>query len=257
VASKRSDRHKKRKKSRRGPAPTVTRSMRVGPLEVFRQGAYVGMHVDTDHPDHQEFQEAQIATVERIPDRVLELREKIAETAAPFHAFDVVFAIWSMYSRARPGTLRPLMKDGSPCAAEYDAHVLLERPDAGPVRDPTAEEVRAGADPTAFATLVTEIVRWLPLWFIHRQHEPDAGDLDPWLELRSRLYTHRISVRSFAYEEQERETLHALFDDFAECLRDLAGFDADQALRLTHAVAEPPWRARRSARAARAKPRPA
>ncbi|HMS72252.1 MAG TPA: hypothetical protein PKB03_04395 [Baekduia sp.] len=253
MASKRGDRRKKSKK-RRHPRhdAVVSRGVRFGPLEIFQEGLYVGMRVDPEHADYATFRAEQLKVVEAIPERVIDLREQIAQLAAPLHAFDVVFALWSYFSFTLPGTLRPMGEDGGPFISEYVAHVLLDRSDAEPLREATPEELRAGADPEKFAGLVRGILPWLPVWFTHRQSEPEAEELDPWLELRSRLYMHRLTVRSFSYQEQEQETLHGLFDDFAEELRGLAGFDLDQALRLMEAVVELPMLAAR-ARAERAR----
>jgi len=220
----------------------MVRTLEAGPLTLFQHGTYVGIHVDPSHPEYPAFRRAQLEVVERIPGLVLDGRRRIAELAAPLHAFDVVFALWIYFGRARAETLRPYGEDGGPWIAEYVTHVLLDRESPRPLRQATPDELREGANPESFGELVREILPWLPIWFTHRQLPPGAETLDPWLELRSRLYMHRLLIRSFTYEGQERDTLHDLFDDFATELKQVLGFDVKQGLRLVQAVVELPMR---------------
>jgi hypothetical protein len=128
-----------------------------------------------------------------------------------------------MYGRVKPNTLQPAVGDGLTATSEYVAHVLLDRASAEPTREATPEELQRGVDPIDTGQRVAEIMAFLPVLYTHRQHDPEAAQLDPWLELRSRLYMHRLIVRSFTFEAQETATLRQLFGGFNEELRRLRG----------------------------------
>ena len=171
-----------------------------------------------------------LAEVERTPNRIAEVRQEIGSLCAPYHAFDVVFSTWGTFGVARPDTLRA-HGEGATGTAEYVAHVLLARPDPAPIRDASPDDLRRGVDLKRLGQLVGSVIMGLPMWFSYRQaggrHEIDAE-----LELRTRLYAHRLTIPSLSYEWDERATLLELFAPYDEQLREGLGFDADQALAL-------------------------
>lgn len=232
------ERKKRVRKQRTSKADGAgARGFTYGPLSVVQEGVGLQISVDHDHPDYEAFHAAQKAQIDETPARALKLRAEIAELCAPFHVFDVVLAVWMAYGKTAPNSLKPLHNDGFPRAAEYVSHVLLDRDAPEPERLPLDEEMRRGIDPVALGQRVKEIIAGYPVWFYeHQRAEGDEG-LDPWLELRTRLYMHRLSVGSFTYEWQEEETLHQLFDPFAKELNSAIGFDATQALALEQVLA--------------------
>jgi hypothetical protein len=141
------------------------------------------------------------------------------------------------YGKTAVDSLKPLHTDGFPRAAEYVSHVLLDRDGPEPERLPSDPELRKGIDPVALGHRVKEIVAGYPVWFYERQRAEGDEGIDPWLELRTRLYMHRLAVGSFTYEWQEEETLHELFDPFEKELTAAIGFDPTQALALEQALA--------------------
>lgn len=213
--------------------------MELGPLTVVQQGKYVSIQADVEHPDYEEFRRATREMGDALPERLLALREQLTDAAAPYHAFEVVFAVWGTYGRVRPSTLQPLAGDALTATAEFVAHVMLDRPNAEPTRAPTPEEIRGGPHPYELGGLVAEIVSFLPIHFAHRQLGED-GELDPWLDLRARLYMHRLAIRSFTYVEQETETLKELFGPFDSALRSAIGFGVEDALALARGAGELP-----------------
>lgn len=194
----------------------------------------MAMRVNRDHPDYEAFHAAQLAQADETPKRTLALRAKIAELCEGHHAFDIVHAVWRTYGIVFADTLQSHKPDAPTRVAEYVAHVLLDRPDPNPVREPTQEEMRSFVSPEALGDLVVEILHGYPIWFTHRQME--ESKLDPWLDLRSRFYMHRLAVSSFTYEWQEVATLHELFDPFSEALRDEVGYHADDAIACVEAM---------------------
>ena len=176
---------------------------------------------------------------DELPDRLLALREDLAKAMAPHHAFDVIFGVWMTYGRVRASTLQPLAGDALTSTAEFVAHVLLDRDGPEPTRSPSTEEWRSGANPYQLGEMVAEIVSFLPVLFTTRQLGHD-GDLDPWLELRSRLYMHRLAVRLFTYEKQETESLMGLFKTFDVDLARALGYTVEQALALARGAGELP-----------------
>jgi len=230
-------RKKRRKGASKQPSSSVTRrEFQAGPLLVAQTGSEVSFRVDREHPEYAEFKEAVAEEVESTPARVVEVRERIAELCAPYHAFDVVFAVWMTFGLVRPGTLKPLDTEGSTATPEYVAHVLLDRLTPEPVREPTGETVRRTVNPHELGGLVREILQRLPPWFGYRQ-SGGKHESDPWLELRTRLYTHRLAIRSFVYEWEEKKTLRTLFEPFELELRHAVGFSVDEAIRLAEGLA--------------------
>jgi hypothetical protein len=224
--------------------------MTAGPVEYTMAGKEALLHVDHDHPDYEAFHEAMVTEVEQTPERVLELREEIAQLAAPHHAFEVIYAVWATYSVVYGEKLRPL-GDGPTRIPEYIAHVLLDRDNPEPLREPSDEERLRGVNPEALGELAKKIFSLLPVWFTHRQEE-NPLDEDPWLELRSRFYMHRLLLTSFTYEWQERETLCQLFGDFETELRSQLGFGVEEGIALLEALTTlPRERAGAHGRAAR------
>ena len=237
---KRERRRRARRPDGRGSPTEPVTVMSFGPVEQVFAGREMSLRVDHDHPDYVAFRADMVAAVEATPETVLGLRAEIAGICAPYHAFDVIFALWSTYSLVFADTLRPLA-DGPTRVPEYVAHVLLDRPSPEPTRAATEEEMLTSPDPAALGELVGRILQILPLWFSHRQAEGPLEE-DPLLELRSRLYMHRLLISSFTYEWQERSTLRDLFDPFESELRAAVGFGAGEALALVEALAELPRR---------------
>jgi hypothetical protein len=239
MASKQKRKRERNKRARRRPGPRTNAGQRqgvsLGPLELVLEGKEVSMRVNPDHPDFERFRAAQIAQADATPKTVLELREKIAELCEGYHAFDVILAVWWTYGVVRADTLRPIESEGSTRTAEYVAHVLLDRESPEPSRMPTQEEMQTTVDPSELGELVTQILAGMPIWFQHRQSE-DHRELDPWLDLRTRFYMHRLVVSSFTYEWQERATLRELFGPFDEQLSEALGFTVAQALDLFEAL---------------------
>lgn len=238
----RQKRKRERQKRARKKRPSSTdgataQGFTYGPLSVVQEGLGLQISVDHDHPDYEAFHAAEKAKIDETPARALGLRKEIAELCAPFHAFDVVLAVWMAYGKAGPDSLKPIYTDGFPRAAEYVSHVLLDRDGPESVRVPSIEEMHQGIDPQPLGQRVGEIVASYPVWFYERQRAEGDEELDPWLELRTRLYMHRLAIGSFTYEWQEEETLHRLFDPFSKELRDAIGFDAADALALEQALA--------------------
>jgi hypothetical protein len=165
--------------------------------------------------------------------------EDLANAMAPHHAFDVIFGVWLTYGRVSTSTLQPLAGDALTATAEFVAHVLLDRASPDATRTPSTEELRSGANPYQLGELVSEIVGVLPILFTTRQLGED-GDLDPWLELRSRLYMHRLAVRSFTYQKQETETLLGLFRSFDAELALTPGYTCEQGIALANGAGELP-----------------
>ena len=200
----------------------------------------VGMRLDAEHPDADKFRQAMQIEVERVPERIARIRRTIADLCAPFDAFDVLFTLWSTAGIVRPGTLRPLNASASSATTEYVAHVLLDRENSRPTRAPTKRQLAQGSpNPFRLAELVHEALEWVPMWFQYRQ----AGGkhaTDSYLEMRVRLRTHRIGVRSLSYEWQERATLRELFGPFDSSLREKIGFTVDEALSLCTSLASLP-----------------
>jgi hypothetical protein len=211
----------------------------MGPFKLTQQGAYLAFRADPEHPDYEAFRKVQRQVADGLPDRLLALREDLAKAMAPHHAFDVIFGVWMTYGRVRASTLQPLAGDALTSTAEFVAHVLLDRDGPEPTRSPSIEELRSGANPYELGEMVAEIVSFLPVLFTTRQLGHD-GDLDPWLELRSRLYMHRLAVRSFTYEKQETETLMGLFKPFDVDLARAPGYTVEQALALARGAGELP-----------------
>ena len=205
-------RKKRRKGASKQPSSSVTRrEFQAGPLLVAQTGSEVSFRVDREHPEYAEFKEAVAEEVESTPARVVEVRERIAELCAPYHAFDVVFAVWMTFGLVRPGTLKPLDTEGSTATPEYVAHVLLDRLTPEPVREPTGETVRRTVNPHELGGLVREILQRLPPWFGYRQ-SGGKHESDPWLELRTRLYTHRDPIvrLRMGREEDSQDTLRTV-----------------------------------------------
>ena len=241
---------KKRKKGRQPQGPPV-RALDLGPIKVIQQGNYVGIQADPDHPDYEAFRKAQREAATDLPQQLLKHRQDLADLMAPHHAFDVVFNVWGTYGHIRPGTLKPIAEDSLPATAEFVAHVLLDRPSPGPLRAPTNVELRQGVNPKEVGGLVARMVVELPILFTQRQIG-DSDELDPWTDLRARLYMHRLAVRSFTYVEQETQTLKELFEPFDDELSAMASLTIAQALALAYASGELPME-RAAERAARAR----
>lgn len=241
MASKQKRKRERKKRARKQHTSTAggeePRGFTYGPLSVVQEGVGLQISVDHDHPDYEAFHAAQKAQIDETPARALKLREEIVELCAPFHAFDVVLGVWMAYGKTAFDSLKPLHTDGFPRAAEYVSHVLLDRDGPEPERLPSDGEMRRGIDPLALGHRVKEIIDGYPVWFYERQRAEGDEGLDPWLELRTRLYMHRLAVGSFTYEWQEEETLHHLFDPFGKELTSAIGFDAAQALALEQALA--------------------
>jgi len=155
----------------------------------------------------------------------------LSNAAAPYQAFEVVLSGWGTYGRVRPSTLQPLAGNALTATAEYVAHGMLDRSNSEPTRPATPEEIRRGPHPYELGGLVAQIVSFLPIHFAHRQLGED-GELYPWLDLRARLYMHRLAIRSFTYVEQQTETLKQLFGPFDTALRAAIGFGVEDALSL-------------------------
>ena len=207
-----------------------------GPVTFTQEGKAVQISVDQDDPTYEAFHEAQKQRIDETPELTLRLREEIAELAAPYHAFDVVLPLWLTYGMAGFESLTPLRSDGFPRAAEYVAHVLLERPSPKPLRVATKQEMANGVDVQGLGKRVGEIVAMLGVWFYERQRENADDPLDPWLELRTRFYMQRLAIGSFVYEWEEEAILRQLFDPFSEQLGETLGFDASQAIALEKAL---------------------
>jgi hypothetical protein len=241
MANKRTSR--KRQKRRTSPRPAVrqpvSKTMEMGPVQIVQQGTYIGIRTDPEHPEYEAYMEMQHKMDAELPEHLLSLRSELVDTMAPHNAFDVIFGVWSFFGRASASTLRPLADEGLATTAEFIAHALLDRTSPDPTREPSPEEMRSGPNPYELGKQVADIVGFLPILFTHRQLGED-GNLDPWLELRSRLYMHRLGIRSFTYEDQERATLRELFDSFADELRDTCGYTAEQGLALAQGIAELP-----------------
>ncbi len=148
-----------------------------------------------------------------------------------------VLPLWLTYGMAGFESLTPLRSDGFPRAAEYVAHVLLERSSSKPLRVATKQEMADGVNVEGLGKRVGEIVATLGVWFYERQREDADDPLDPWLELRTRFYMQRLAIGSFVYEWEEEAILRELFDPFSEQLGETLGFDASQAIALEKAVA--------------------
>ncbi len=212
--------------------------MTAGPIEYVLAGKEMSLRVDRDHPDYEAFHAGMLAQVEASPEAVLDLRTEIAELCAPYQAFDVLFAVWMSYNVVYGETLRPLVQ-GPTRVPEYVAHVLLDRPNPLPTRAPNEQEQINIVDPKKLGDLVVKILQWLPLWFDFRQ-AGDTEDRDPWLELRTRFFMHRLLLTSFTYEWQERQTLRELFGPFDDELRKAIGMTVDEAIGLSEALARLP-----------------
>jgi hypothetical protein len=239
AGSEKRKRERKRRERRavgKGELGSEVQVLTAGPVEQVFAGNETSLRLDPEHPDYEAFRAAMVASVEVAPQTVIELREQIARICGPYHAFDVVFALWNTYNIVFTDTMRPL-GDGPTRIPEYVAHVLLERDSAEPVRPLGDEERISGPDPAELASLAERIFTLLPLWFDHRQ-SPDPRGENPWLDLRSRFYMQRLLVSSFTYEWQERATLRELFDPVAADLRVKAGFTAEEALVLLDALGE-------------------
>jgi hypothetical protein len=238
VAKRKAKKGRKRARSGNPQAP-ATRTLDLGPITLTQEGAYIGIRSNPEHPDYEAFRTAQREAADNLPQYLLELRRKLAELTAPHHAFDVVFGVWGTYGRVRASTLKPLADDSLTATAEFVAHILLDRSGPEPTRTATDEETRRGVNPEEVGELVAQLVGQLPILFTHRE-VGEQGELDPWTELRARLYMHRLAVRSFTYEQQETETLRSLFSPFDAELANAPGFTVEQALGFARAVGELP-----------------
>lgn len=225
-----------RKRARTDEQHGAPNSFTYGPVSFIQEGKAMMVSVDRDHPTYEAFHAAQKRQIDETPELTLRLREEIAELAAPFHAFDVLLPLWITYSMAGFESLQPMRTDGFPRAAEYVAHVLLERPSPEPIRVATKQEMVDGVDVEGLGKRVGEIVAMLGVWFYERQREDADDPLDPWLELRTRFYMQRLAVGSFVYEWEEEANLRELFDSFAEQFGETLGFDASQAIALEKAL---------------------
>lgn len=231
---------KGRRRGRKGKAQApAERTLDLGPVTLIQQGAYVGVRANPDHADYEAYRAAQRKAADNLPQELLRLRQSLADAMAPHHAFDVVFGVWGTYGRVRPSTLKPLADNSLTATAEFVAHVLLDRPSPEPTRPATDEEMRSGIDPEEVGDLVAKLVGQLPILFTHSQIG-DNEEVDPWTELRARLYMHRLAVRSFTYEQQETATLRGLFSLFDGQLGKAPGFTVEQGLDLARAVGELP-----------------
>lgn len=211
--------------------------MQAGPFWAEQRGSDVLHALDSEHPDFGEFQRALRDEVARTPRLVQEMRALIAEAAAGHHAFDVISAVWMSTGTVRPGTMESYHPDMPSSAASYVAHVLLERDSPEAVRETTPEDAQRGVAVESMANAVRQILQWLPAYFGLRG---GAGQdtLDPFLDLRTKLYAHQLSVSAFAYMWQEGETLERLFEPFAEELRTTVGVTASEAIKLTESLGQ-------------------
>jgi hypothetical protein len=230
------ERNKRARRRARSEDAEGPNSFSFGPVSFTQEGRAVQISVDQDHPTYEAFHAAQKQQIDETPELTLRLREEIAELAAPYHAFDVVLPLWLTYGMAGFESLTPLRSDGFPRAAEYVAHVLLERPSPKPLRVATKQEMANGVDVEGLGKRVGEIVAMLGVWFYERQRENADDPLDPWLELRTRFYMQRLAIGSFVYEWEEEAILRELFDPFSEQLGETLGFDASQAIALEKAM---------------------
>jgi hypothetical protein len=237
VGSKQKRKRERQKRARkRARSAEGANYFSFGPVTFTQEGKAVQISVDQDDPTYEAFHEAQKQRIDETPELTLRLREEIAELAAPYHAFDVVLPLWLTYGMAGFESLTPLRSDGFPRAAEYVAHVLLERPSPKPLRVATKQEMANGVDVQGLGKRVGEIVAMLGVWFYERQRENADDPLDPWLELRTRFYMQRLAIGSFVYEWEEEAILRQLFDPFSEQLGETLGFDASQAIALEKAL---------------------
>lgn len=244
--SKRGDNKRKRAREKRRGNASVTddgpdRILVAGPLEMVQQGRTFSVHVDHTHPEYAAFREAMESETRLIPAEVVRRRAEIRRLAEPYHAFDVLFALWATYAVPRVGTLSPLADGGTSATCEYVAHILLERESPAPEREATPQELRQIPNPEEIGAIVLQILELLPGWFAYRQ-SGNRYDLDPWVELRTRLYAHRLTIRSFTYEWDERETLTSLFGEYTDELRRTIGFNVNDALSLSESLALLPRR---------------
>jgi hypothetical protein len=211
--------------------------MRAGPFWAEQHGSGILQGLDSEHPDFAEFQRALREEIARTPDVVKELRAAIADAAAGHHAFDVISAVWMSTGTVRPGTLQSYHPEVPTSTAAYVAHVLLERGSPDPIHETTPDDMQGGVAVESMANAVRQIFQRLPAYFALRQGA-GQGALDPYLDLRTKLYAHHLAVSSFAYEWQERETLERLFGPFADELRATGGFTADEAINLSRALGQ-------------------
>jgi hypothetical protein len=209
--------------------------MQAGPLRVEQRGTDVIQSFDPDHPAYDEARAAMRNEVESTPLRIEALRSQISDLAAPFHAFDIVYAAWMTYGLVRPGTFASSQPNGATATSEYIAHVMLDRPTPEPTREATPKDYGQGPDVLAIGEAVHDSLMRLPLWFSFRQGEGDH-EISPFLEIRSRLYMHRLSIRSLTYEWQESETLVTLFEPFNDQLRRGLGFSVQDGIKLSDSL---------------------
>lgn len=118
MASKQKRKRERKKRARKQHTSTAggeePRGFTYGPLSVVQEGVGLQISVDHDHPDYEAFHAAQKAQIDETPARALKLREEIVELCAPFHAFDVVLAVWMAYGKTAFDSLKPLHTDGFP-----------------------------------------------------------------------------------------------------------------------------------------------
>jgi hypothetical protein len=201
-----------------------------------QEGLNVGFQANPDHPDYEAFRAEQGKLPTVFPPCFLNGAPRSLRSSRRTTPSTRSSVSGSCTGESKPKTLQPAVGDGLTATSEYVAHVLLDRSTAEPTREATPDELRRGVDPIDIGQRVAEIMGFLPVLYTHRQHDPDADQLDPWLELRSRLYMHRLFVRSFTFEAQETETLRQLFGGFDEELRRLRGFTVDEGLKLATAI---------------------
>lgn len=226
-----------KKRAKHSGATRPRQSMRAGPFWAEQHDSGILQGLDTKHPDFAEFQRALREEIARTPTAVQELRSSISDAAAGHHAFDVISAVWMSTGMVRPGALQSYHPEVPTSTAAYVAHVLLERDSPDPLRETTPGDMQGGVAVESMANAVRQIFQRLPAYFALRQGA-GQGTLDPYLDLRTKLYAHHLAVSSFAYEWQERKTLERLFEPFAEDLRAALGFAADEAINLSAALGQ-------------------
>src|SRR4051794_39003815 len=87
---------RKRKSSKPSGGP-VREVLDYGPIKLFRDGLYVGFQADREHPGYEAYRASQQKQADELPETLLKMRSNLAAAAAPFHAFDVIFAVWATY----------------------------------------------------------------------------------------------------------------------------------------------------------------
>lgn len=176
------------------------------------------------------------AYLDSVPERIAEIKGRLVAAMAPHDAFDVIADVLFANLPLDPETYRETTHQGLAAYAEYAALVLLERND----RRGTAERAPIGKH---------EIDSWMPLLreiaglsslAETRRVTPDLPAQDPLSDIRRRIVTRELILRNPIYDWQEEATLRALFSDdrVRADIRDLAGFEIEDALAIVQAFTE-------------------